>query len=155
MTITVDKNKALDLLTQALEVKGPQHTQGACYYLTATDEVYGGERPYNRFSDPKNDVEPKPGCLVGTALFLLDKDALIKTILDNGFNGELIVNGDLIAGLETNGIEITPEALEVFDTAQTLQDGRAVGVYGNRPWGEAVAVARGDLTLDDLPAMRP
>lgn len=150
MTI-VDKDKALDLLTQALEVKGPQHTQGACYYLTADDAVYGGERPFNRYSDPENEVEPKPGCLVGTALFLLDKDALIKTVVENGFNGELITNGDFIHGLLANGIEITPEALDVFDTAQTLQDGRASGVYGNRPWGEAVAVARGDLTLNDLP----
>lgn len=150
MTV-VDKNKALDLLTQALEVKGPNHTQGACYYLTRDDEfIPGHERPYNRYSDPDGGIEPKPGCLVGTALFLLDKDALIKTVLDGGMNGELITNYEFIRGLETNGIELTDEAVEVFDTAQSLQDGRYPGIYNNRPWGEAVGVAKGEISPDDL-----
>lgn len=147
MTV-VDKAKALDLLTQAIEVKGADHKQTSCYYLTRPDHYVESEEAMWSVHD---NTEPKPGCLVGTALFLLDKDALIQTVIDYRINGDLIESGDVIAGLSENGIDLTDEAVEVFTTAQTLQDGRYPGVYGNRTWGEAVAVVQGSITVDDLP----
>lgn len=138
MTSVIDRDKAIDLLNKALEVKSPDHVQGACYYLTVEDENSGykdGERPWSRFGDA--DREPKPGCLVGTALFLHDKEALVKTIREDGFNGEVITNDQFLAGLEKNGIEIEADALHIFDLAQRMQDGRHE-TSENLPWGVAV-----------------
>lgn len=147
MTV-IDKARAFDLLDQALAVKGAAHTQTSCYYLTREDHYVPGDEAV---WSPADNEEPKPGCLVGTALFLLDKDALIKAVEGYRINGDIINSDDVLAGLSANGIDLTDDAIEVFNTAQTLQDGRYPGIYGNRTWGEAVAVAKGEIGVERLP----
>lgn len=141
---------AADLLRKALDVKGSEHTQQVCSYIVADVPMpdYFGEGALAEigYEDAlmREDIDTpdaKPGCLVGTALWLHDKDALIESIVPSAsqYNGQIITDGELLQSLAENGIEIEPEALAIFNIAQEAQDGRGdFELVGNQTWGTAV-----------------
>lgn len=144
---TITAEIAANLLRKALEVKGSEHVQNACNYIVADVPTYfdddtteiGYEEAVLR--DDIDELTPKPGCLVGTALWLHDKDALIEAIIPSpgAFNGELITNDLVLGTLAEAGIEIEPDALVIFNIAQEAQDGRGrFELQGNQTWGVAV-----------------
>lgn len=145
MTTLITRPKALDLLREAVKVKGADHKQFVCSYV---EGVKG---------------EPMPGCIVGQALtvkvgfdkmldvFAVDPDeedhiavqrnnaAIVDT-----FSGE--PDSKFAEALDALGLRLSAPARKVWDLAQKAQDGRlpvnADGSY--RPkmtWGEALAFA--------------
>jgi hypothetical protein len=145
MTITVDKDKALELLTRAVEEKGAAHV----YPMTPGEGC-------------KYVVDGQPACIVGHVLYYLDESILPEIenwernhISDpndweyyadeDGFHqSEIGLDGFLDdpgfdnlhdALLKGNRIVFTPEAVAVLSRAQRIQD-------EYQPWGDALREAR-------------
>lgn len=134
MTITVDKDKALELLDKAVAAKGEDYRVGGCVYF--------------------NTETKEPVCIVGHVLAELgvgvDDFEAAYTVNHQTYD----FNGQSFSGLYKNDFikekaEFTPEAVEILDSAQTIQDiGRLeyVDKNGDDPrdytWGNAVRVAR-------------
>lgn len=120
MTTIIDKDKALELLDAAVAAEGEDKTALECSYFEGDGTT--------------------PNCIVGHALSqvgakLADLDyadaeaGLART--------QFAMNGVGVTALSVNGMEITPEAMHIFDVAQTVQDGRMHDEW-DRSWGNAV-----------------
>lgn len=122
MTITIDRDKALDLLKQAVAQRGedftyemPEPDEGTCLYW--------------------HEAEAGPGCIVGLALSIAGVPNDVLAAFDRNEPGD--EGGSSIyslanrGNLSENGIEVTPSALAVFGCTQRAQDQGAT-------WGTAV-----------------
>ncbi len=150
---TIHAGLALDLMNQAVKMKGSDHLQNVCTYVVADVPSYWFKGKTDEMDyidalqrEDADGLEPKPGCLVGTALWIHDKDALLKAI-GQGVNGGLIGSEVTISALAQAGIEISDEALALFDRAQQAQDGRRHSDDQGTTWGQAVAYAVGSNTI--------
>lgn len=118
MTIKIDKKRALALLDEVVAEAGSDHTQVSCTYVERDENL--GER--------------LPGCIVGRALFKAGVDLDDLEDLDRGGGSKIRYCYTRIAGLE-----ITPVALSILQSAQDVQDG---DFENDRTWGAALAKVR-------------
>jgi len=121
--VIIDKTKALELLDAAVAAEGEDKTVLVCNYFKEDGET--------------------PNCIVGHALSQIG----VK-LEDLRYNDEFGIeedaartlrrmNGMGVTAVRVEGVEITTEAMRIFDTAQSVQDGRTNGVH-DRSWGSAV-----------------
>lgn len=145
MTLTLNVVQVLDLARQAVNIRGEQHVQQTCKYLTVTETQDG--------------LVYKAECFVGMILFLLvGADTFIKAALPTYAAGSYQagdgVNGacDSMAftGLaERAGVTITPEARNLLNFMQKAQDGGLIN-QENEPWGRVLGYASGMVDTFDL-----
>jgi hypothetical protein len=122
-TITIDRDRALDLLNQAITQRG-------------SDYVY--ERPDDGLTcfywHQEGDT---PGCIVGLALHLagVERETLRKadTIPPRGasHSGTTIASVVARGVLANDGVTLTPGAVSLLNQVQARQD-------DNETWGDAV-----------------
>jgi hypothetical protein len=114
--IHIDKKKAKALLKAAVEKRGPETVVNSCSYT----EYHGDSE------------ELSPSCLVGEALFIAGLPVSQLEIIDT-----ILGNIKEYNPLRTDeyGFSLTAGALHVFDTAQTIQDGRECD---DRSWANAL-----------------
>jgi hypothetical protein len=118
MTITIDADKALELLRAAVEQEGYEHT-ATCLYVG--------------YNNPNESGEPEPLCIAGVALApLLGTENLLK--MDDDF-GAFYTNTKATFTSIT-GVAMTAKAYRMFAAAQAEQD---AGTY--RVWGRALVEA--------------
>jgi hypothetical protein len=120
---TIGARRALELLTDVVDVFGPD---------TVYEKMVAPGAPDNGLGC-RYEWQGSPSCLVGQALFRA------------GVPTEKLVEFDLrdlpARSISSRGVGVTPEAAQVFQAAQTVQD-------ADGTWGEALAAAR--ATYEDL-----
>ncbi len=125
--ITITKDKAIELLKQAVEEKGRDHTVIYCAYQ----------------------IEGEPSCIVGNALArVMPTESFLAAFADEAEfataaaiypeNVNTSVIRSLGAYLSDFGVLIEPEAIEVFNDAQIVQDSRAYDSPTDSSWGAAL-----------------
>lgn len=128
MTITIDRDRAINLLDKAVEVKGENHVQDACVYMEYAENA-----------------DMAAGCIVGTALVeVLGRDKAEALFMTECFDPQSDMDDDPVTFvpndvgltnlrpiLEANDIVLTDAAFIVWKSAQVIQDGGA-------PWGTVI-----------------
>jgi hypothetical protein len=144
MTITIDGQRAVDLMRQAVKSKGED------YLYPQVSVGMGG--PSCLYTTPSGDPsKSQPSCIVGHALAYAGTPIEVLHAIDFGgvviddefgeyesegpLDSTPIYDDDVLAWLSRNGIEVTREAVDAFRIAQNDQDN---GVA----WGEAVERAQ-------------
>lgn len=116
----IDAQTAYDLLAAAVQLAGEDHVVRACQYV--------------------DDDALNPCCIVGTALAIHG-----VPLADMVYN-----NHESFDSFATGLDYVNDEAVDIFVTAQTVQDGRGHEGRLDRTWGAALAAAKAEL--DDLNA---
>lgn len=121
----IDKDKAIELMEQAVAEKGEDHVVTKCDYF--------------------NPLDGTPVCIVGHVIDRLGKGLDdLRTSPENPVTGRgSDVNSTIFVSLEVDGLEFTPEAQKALQVAQEVQDGQRESVESN--WGTAVRFAKGTL----------
>lgn len=128
-TVVIDKERALELLTQVVDAEGPEFI-----YWPSKREEGGTSCKYVKGNEPD--------CGVGRALALAGVP--IKTLIqaDNRDLGSGVNALHRTGWLEEHGVSLTPGAARVFVGFQVMQDAKT-------PWGESLDYARSRVSKDD------
>lgn len=127
----------LDLAEEAVRLRGADHTQERCDYLSVTKTDDG--------------LIYKAECFVGFILFLLvGPSVFIPALLrDNHtpYSNEDPLNGSCDTSAfrdiaERMGVTITPQAQRLLTLMQRAQDS-TLATIGHEPWGRVLAYAKG------------
>ena len=117
MTITIDKQQAIDLLNKAVKINGE-------------DYIYPGAKTISCYYAK----DGAPSCIVGYAISNLSADLFSKLAAYENNEGPSEMGEMYKSFLKGEGVEMTDEALAIWKAAQTEQD------MGAR-WGSAVSFA--------------
>jgi hypothetical protein len=137
MSLTLNVVSVLDLADEAVRLRGKEHIQTTCTYLTVEKTPDG--------------LVYKAQCFVGLILFLLvGPQRFITALLPEGSDPYAIregLNGSCTSGqfdaiLKRLDVKVTPEAMRLMALMQKAQDG-GLSDYSPRPWGEVLVYAKG------------
>jgi hypothetical protein len=135
MTIIVDYDKAIELLTAAVERKGEDFVynpggSGSCSYVAKPNRLNGV------YDGPELDENGKsnPGCIVGHVLYSLGVDLYrvgsgsMRSIMRHRYGPHAALNSDLT-------MTFSEDAVEALQRAQSSQDDGST-------WGRALEAAK-------------
>lgn len=155
-TDTLNLTMVQTLAQRAVDLRGADHKQDACRYLSVN--VTGDSLTY------------RAECFVGLILWLLvGPERMITGLINEGRRFDTLDGGNAENGscdtykfndiLSRLNVEVTPGALKALTFLQRAQDGNLNGMPGHRTWGEALAYLNHSIYIlgitDEIPEQAP